>query len=61
MTVKELIDELSKLDPNMIVVYNTSEDTYEPGPSVVKYEFNHTYYTGREFKSIPKNTEFVQL
>lgn len=61
MTVKELIEELQKLNPELTVIYSTMEDNYEPGPSINKYDFNTSYYTGKEFITIPKNTEFVSL
>ena len=50
-----------EFDENLIVVYATQEDNIEPGPSEQCYDFNTTYYTGREFITVPKNTKFIQL
>lgn len=61
MTVRELIIKLQKFDLNLIVTYSTQEDTYEPSPSLQKYDFSTNYYTGSEFITIPKNQEFVTL
>ncbi len=62
MTVRELIDILNELDPKLVVVYSTQEDTYEPSPVIKKYEFNTTYYTtDKGFITLPKNVEFLEL
>lgn len=61
MTVKKLIDELSKLDPNLIVIYQGEYDSYEPCPMIMKYDFRTNYYTGKSFETIEKHQEFVAL
>ena len=61
MIIKELIEQLKKFDENLTVIYTTTEDSYAPSPSEQEYDFNTTYYTGREFVTIPKNTKFVQI
>ena len=61
MTIAELIKELSSFDENLIVVYDTQEDTYEPAPRLETYDFNTNYYNGRDFVTLPRNTPFVKL
>ncbi len=61
MTVKELIEKLQKFDGEMIVIFPGQDDDYEPAPKEEKFEFDHSYYDGDNFHSIPMNTPFVSL
>jgi hypothetical protein len=61
MTVKELIEELKKLDENLVVVCENPEDTDEPSPHIRIFEFDSNYYTGTAFITLPKNVPYVVL
>ncbi len=62
MTVGELIKELLEFNLDLIVVYNTQEDTYSPSPSLQIHDFDSNYWdSGNQYIKLPKNTEFVRL
>lgn len=61
MTVKELIEQLQQFNPDLTVIYQTTEDNYEPTPHLRKFNFRTSYYTGNEFITIEKNQEYVML
>lgn len=61
MTVGELIKALKKFNPDLIVVYQTIEDVYEPIPFPRTFTFDTNYWSGSELKIIPKNQEHIIL
>ena len=61
MTVRELIEELKKFPEEMTVVTNTTEEHQEPALVTVKFNFNSSYWDGREFITLPKDKEFLEL
>ena len=61
MTVSELIEELEKFPKNMTVVCHTTEEHREPSIMIARYNFNSSYWDGREFITLPKDTEFLEL
>ena len=61
MTVKELIGWLKKFPEDMIVVTQTTEEHREPSVMPIKFDFDSSYWDGREFITLPKDTEFLEL
>jgi len=61
MTVKELIEWLKKFPEDMTVVCNTTEEHREPYVMPTKFNFDSSYWDGREFITLPKDIEFLEL
>lgn len=62
MTIKQLIEELQKYDPNMIVITESQDDSYSPAPSTRKFAFKYNYWDEKhQIQSVPENQEFVTL
>ena len=61
MKVKEAIEELSKMDGEMEIIFSTEEVTYDAN-FMIYIEIHPTiYYDGKEFKSIPPFQPFVKV
>lgn len=62
MTVKELIAELQKLDEDMMVVTDGSEERYAPMPRIEKHNFKCHYWDEKhQLSHIPANQEHVVI
>lgn len=61
MTVKELIEELQRYDSDLIVLTQSSEDSYAPCPALTKHDFDYSYWEGVQLKFVPKGQSFLTI
>ena len=61
MTVRELIENLSDLDPDMTVIIFTEDDAYSPSPDAEKSSRSIFYQDGFHRKEIPADKYYVVL